>query len=446
MTDDQKNKSLIRSIEEQAESTLQSLRRLRELKAKQLDREKNLRQVEASLFEAFKEIIKGKKYFRLEHIDKLEVPYNIAIVLTAKNSGKTTELYREINRIIKRKERFIYGRVYKLELQSAIHQFEADATSPVVLLHSNGRFYFYTKEDVQRWRDMRMADDESPDLMEYCRNPRVTDMEKAGFKPVGLGYTFTNSNMLGGMNYEKYSTIIFDEILSYSPINRINDAVLHSWEASVSTIARNKPDIKIILCGNLLNVPEHPILDFYGVDVSDNLRVVRRGEKGECTILFVNAGGLYGGSFKNQAAATKHGDIERQAFLSDNKVIKTSTRVLDPVLFDSFEYETAFAVNMPDEAVFVELRSIEDKDDGVTYCVRCGNLKATTIMDGDIYTDDPAIYNKYENVTPRYDIRSVFNVPYRLYKTRSLYYDSLASLENYSAMLEKWKKTYSFSK
>lgn len=46
--------------------------------------------------------------------------------------------------------------------------------------------------------------------------------------PVGRCFTFFDSNRLSGGEYEDYTTIFFDEVLSYSPINRINDQVMHA--------------------------------------------------------------------------------------------------------------------------------------------------------------------------------------------------------------------------
>lgn len=188
--------------------------------------------------------------------------------------------------------------------------------------------------------------------------------------------------------------------------------------------------------GNLLDVPEHPILNFYGVSVDDELRIIKRGENGECTILFVNSGGLYEATFKNQAGVTKHGDIEHQAFLKNNRVIKTTPNILTTKIFDEFSFDSAFALDYHPDIFYIELRRLVDQESQSTlYCLRCDILKITTIVQGKIYADDPTIFNTYENTTQKYSIQSMFNNVFRLYRSKSLKFDSASSHDKYRLLL-----------
>lgn len=439
--------NLIELIEAQQQETAEGLEELRKARLIEEQRIKSNRQYESYKWQCFKNIVNGKQYFRMAHIDKLNIKQNILIHLSAKNCGKTTEIYRIMKDCIQKGEKFIYGRVYVQEMHAAVSQFEMDENSPCLILRKDNRFYFYKKDDIYEWQKLKKRQLEDEDENTLIGYPRIIDLQKMGCKPVGLGFTFVNSNTLGGMNYDGFTTIFFDEILSYSPINRINKRVLDAWDASLSTITRKKPDMKIIMMGNLLDVPEHPILKFYGIDIDDNLRIIKRGDNGECTILFINSGGLYTSSFKNQAGVTKHGDLEHQAFLKNNKILKPSTNILSPQLFEKFNYELAFAMELLDGAYLIYLKrateiikdenNIEQKKD--VFCVYCDQLTISTQLNGAIYTDNPNIINKYENTTRRESLISMFNNVYRLYKHRLLKFESVSSMSNYAKIVKQYQ-------
>lgn len=196
----------------------------------------------------------------------------------------------------------------------------------------------------------------------------------------------------------------------------------------MSTIARTKPNIRIRMCGNLLDAPEHPILNYYGVSVDDDLRIIKRGEKQDCTILFINAGGLYGASYKNQAGVTKHADLEHQMFLKNNKMVKPTLNILNTKIFSEFKYEFAFAMDAFPDIWMVHVRALHLEEDDV-YCCSCQKLSMSTLIDGEIFADDPTVYNAFDNITRHGSIKSMFNRVNRLFRARDLKFDTAASLE-----------------
>lgn len=437
-------KSIRSEIDQIKQSNLEGIQEIQKLKQEENRRIQAVRKFEVYKWEQFKEIVKGQPYFRFAHIEELGIKRNFTIHLSAKNTGKTTAIYRKMTEIINKGEKFLYGRVYVNEMFSAMHQFEVDSNCPVVILMKERRWYIYKKQDIQFWKTAKLNEMEEGEEA-LIGMPKISELKKLGIEPVGLGYTFVNSNTLGGMNYEGYSTIFFDEILSYSPINRINKRVLDAWDASISTITRKKPEINVWFMGNLLDVPEHPILKFYGIDIDDDLRIIKRGENEDCTILFINSGGLYEASFRNQAGVTKHGDVEHQAFLKNNKVLKTTPNILSPRIFEGFNFVSAFAMYLAPDVYFVELRRLPPtKREPAQYCIRCDNLTITTITGGKIYSDNPNIYNKFENTTRRVTILSIFNMVYRLYRSKSLKFDTVSSLEKYAVLLTYYRSKYCY--
>lgn len=175
------------------------------------------REYESLKFNQFKRIIAGERYFRIQHFKELGINYQIAIHLSAKNVGKTTELYRLIRACLERRKKFIYGRVTVSELETEVEKFREDDISPVYMVKQGSRYYFYRKEDVNDF----MAD--NPDMI-----PTYTALNKYGCEVVGKGMAFMNSNVLGSGNYKDYDTVFFDEIVSYTPKEYVNTKILYN--------------------------------------------------------------------------------------------------------------------------------------------------------------------------------------------------------------------------
>lgn len=168
-------------------------------------------------FKQFQRIIKGERYFRIAHLKALGIPYNIAIHLSAKNVGKTTELYRLIRDTLEKGKKFIYGRVTVQELETEIDKFAEDALSPVILVKQGTRFYFFNKNAVRE-----LCEDDENFI------PSYKSLLNAGLKVVGKGMTFLGANTLGSGNYADYEMIFFDEIVSYTPKQYVNERILYN--------------------------------------------------------------------------------------------------------------------------------------------------------------------------------------------------------------------------
>lgn len=429
--------NLANRIKSEELQTLKILEDTKKLKREELRKVKNARKLEEYKFDKFKEIIKNEQYFRISHIDALNLNYDICIHLSAKGAGKTTEIYRMITKVLEKGEKFMYGRVQKNELDREAEEFNIREESPVYAIKHNQNWFFFDKSEVINYLKNNIEDLGNGEYSSTI--PTFKKLRDAGLQFVGKGYSFVASNCLSGGKYEGYNTIFFDEILSYSPINRINKKVLDAWDASLHTIQRNKKSLKVYLFGNLQDTPSHPILDHYGIDVSDEFRYITRGddEKG-CKILFVNSGGLYGNTIGHKGGAAHHASAERQAFLKHNRVIKPTGAILTPSIFENMEHNTSFAVDLGplNGVVFVELKQLEDGDDSYN-CICCRPLTISTQIKGEIYTDNPNIYNKFLNTTQRHTIESVFNMVYRLYKYKQLYFDCFESMELYGMVLNQ---------
>lgn len=402
----------------------EGLEKARKLKLKELKAIANQRAYEEAKFEQFKKIIEGQRYFRIEHLEKLKIKYDIAIHLSAKNVGKTTELYRLIRATLQRGKKFIYGRVTVQELETEVEKFREDEMSPVLLVKHDRMFYFFEKSKVM------MLIDENETF-----TPTYKALVGAGLEVVGRGMTFLGSNVLGSGNYTNYDTIFFDEIVSYTPKQYVNDKILYNWGCAVSTILRNKDKLTIIMMGNLQNnITEVPVLTYYDIDIADNLRVIERtmgeGENKEpCTILYVNSGSLYNNSLKNQASVAHHASLDDRLFMEHNKVINPNVKILNRAVVSKMESVCACAVEYLDEFFALELRSFTSPKSEEYFALCVHPMKVTTALNVEIYTHDPVVSNRFSTTIYRKNMRSVYKFMFKLFTGNALYYDCMNSVE-----------------
>lgn len=188
------------------------------------------------------------------------------------------------------------------------------------------------------------------------------------------------------------------------------------------------------MMGNLKNTVEQiPILEYYGIDISDNLRVIKRsmGENSEpCTILYVNSGSLYNNALKNQASVAHHAPLDDRIFMENNRVITTSVKVLTPEIVSKMNSIVACGLEFDDEFVALELREYEEPEtQDKTFALYVLPLKITTVLDSEIFTHDPVVGIKFTKVVYKKNMRSIYKLFYRLFTSKQLYYANSNSLE-----------------
>lgn len=195
------------------------------------------------------------------------------------------------------------------------------------------------------------------------------------------------------------------------------------------------------MMGNLQNnITNVPILSYYGIDIGDNLRVIKRamGSGDPCTILYVNSGSLYNNSLKNQASVAHHASLDDRLFMEHNKIINTNIKVLNASIVGKMKVLCSFAVEYQDGYYALELRGYSDSHDelDVDESVECDYyalciqpLTITTVFKGEAYTHDPLVSNKFTNIIYRKNLRGLYKFVYKLFINNVLYYDSANSLE-----------------
>lgn len=432
--------SLKDKINELEQTNLEGLERAKQLSLREQEAIYAQRHYESEKFNEFKRIISGQRYFRIKHLQDLNIPYNIAIHLSAKNVGKTTELYRLISECLSRNKKFIYGRVTVGELETEIEKFGEDSLSPVILVKNYYRYYFFKKEDVETFNAL------NPDVL-----PTYSKLIKMGFEVVGKGMTFMGANTLGSGNYEDYEMIFFDEIVSYTPKQYVNERILYNWGVAISTILRNKSNLTVIMMGNLQNnITSVPILKYYGIDIGDNLRIIKRSMGGgePCTILYVNSGSLYNNALKNQASVAHHASLDDRLFMEHNKIINSNAKVLNSAIVGDMESLFACAVELKDVMYALELRcytpnDVEKQlDDTNIFALVVHPLTITTALPCDIYTHDGLVANKFTKTVYKKNLRSFLKTIHNLYIHRQLYFADARSMEIGGLCIDKVVEVY----
>lgn len=435
--------NLVELINERERDIQERLTKIRNAKYLEMMRSTNIKLLEKQKYDEFKEIIKGEKYFRRAHFDKLGIDYDILIHVSSKNAGKTTETYRIIQDCLRKKKKFVFGRIYQNELDNDIGRFELDEMSPVIALKHGQQYKFFKKSDIQRYRELM---EESILLKKTKADPNKITAVKLldkGFDYVGLSMTFMNSNIIGGGNYRDFDCIIFDEILSYAATNRLNDRIRNNWGAAVSTILRNKSNIKIYWFGNLQpDITFSPILQIYGINLDDDLRIIKRGDDEECTILYINSGGLYEGSIVNQGGVTRHTTVEHIAFLESNKPLYGTTKIIGYEAFMKMKTKFAFACNcaLHDAPLVFEVRGWEEEGNRF-WAIHSFFLTVAVCSPEIILTDDDRIYAEFDYVR-KGEVMGIYNLLYNLMNIRKLYYTDSFTMENWTTYCREVRNKY----
>lgn len=208
------------------------------------------------------------------------------------------------------------------------------------------------------------------------------------------------------------------------------------------------------MMGNLQNnITKVPILSYYGIDVQDNLRVIKRSMEGSnepCTILYVNSGSLYNNALKNQASVAHHASLEDRLFMEHNKIINTSVKVLNHSVVADMESIIACAVEFEDEFYALELRGYETEEntklpteeEDQYFALVVHPMTITTALKTDIFTHDPVVGCKFTKVIYRKNMRSIFKFMYKLFVSKLMYFANAHSLDIGIRCLEEIMKPY----
>lgn len=358
-----------------------------------------------TLLKKFKKIVKNKKYFELEDVDKLNCNYNILFFLGKKNIGKTYQLLKLL-KSLKPGEKIIYGRYSDSELKALKQEWNNTPSIPFKIKGND----LYDKEE---------KDEKGKELHR------------------GKLVKFKNLQNTASMQFEGYKLIIFDEIIPYNA-SEMKESEVNTFFLFLSNVERNKDNLKIYLFGN--NNGANPLMSKLKISLTDDLIY-----KEDIKLLFINSKSLYKGieGQKITSNLLKYAQNMLDALL-DNRPLSISDRqITDLDVIDAFE---PMLVVVDNYEVFCIKKKI------VTYAgydVELYLLKydayfnsVTAINDYQtnlIVTFDEYTSNKYDNVIfiDNSTAIGIYNDMMNLIKAKRLYFENEGHIMRFINAMKK---------
>lgn len=313
--------TIIDRKEEREEKTRQQIARFADLYEKELFPPEETCLYEDELYAKLGKIVEGQRKFKIDHIRELGVEFDILIVLSQKNIGKTKAVYRLFREARAREKKVVYIRFSDKSMSKAITEFAVgdfndSLSSPFTLVSTKSGWKLIDKE---------------------------TGEER------GIAIDFKKCNDISGQEYEDYDTIIYDECIPHDTIQYLNREHFEIWGKLPSTITRSKKvGIKVYLFGN--NVVQYgklSILDFYNIDAHShrNLRYIRRANEKTgiaCQILYVSISNDWYEAYDYQPGAAQHAGFEVAQGLSENRIMNYDRNMISESDFGTMDPLFAF--------------------------------------------------------------------------------------------------------
>lgn len=89
----------------------------------------------------FADIVKNESYFRVHHIDRLKLPYDILIFVSEKNIGKSRQMLAAMDDAYDRGKQFVIMRALDNHITLGLNQQLYEDHSNFYLYPSNGKIY-----------------------------------------------------------------------------------------------------------------------------------------------------------------------------------------------------------------------------------------------------------------------------------------------------------------
>lgn len=317
--------NLLEKIQNREEQIVNDLNIIKSLFEAELAQKTTNRALWKKKYAELRAISKNSEYFKLEHINKLNLPYNIVIIVSKKGIGKTKEIYRLFQNIIDKDEKLFYMRHSDAELRTTMWEFseESPLQSPLLIEEKRGKY-------------------------------RLVERGTGIFR--GFATPFKSAQRFGGAEFKDFYNIIFDECITYETRGNNVENFRNIWDAFLMSVVRNKKGVKAFLFGNYLR-RENTILDYYGITPEDDLVYLNREG---CKILYINLRDMYKG-VESQDDIVNQMSFESRSNWLNNKVELFKRNIITEG--DFYVLEEEFNViwsNGPEKILFL-VRRIDEK-------------------------------------------------------------------------------------
>lgn len=255
----------------------------------------------------FKKIVeeerdKGQPFFRLEHVDRLGLEYDLLIFISEKNIGKSHEMLSHMNRAFENGEKFVLMRTLDTQISNGLKTHLNEA-------HSN--FYIYGAEN---------------------RILHKTEINwETGKKSVQAGIAMSLNTCINykGGSFDNYKWLWFDEATDKHDKIGV-ESFRRLFISVINSIERKKKDFKVIITGNTDFDVSHPLFEFLELDPDQNLIYTKRQNPGAdraTRILYINSRGLYKGANESRFIGAG-GDPKAALDAFMNNATKSTDRIV----------------------------------------------------------------------------------------------------------------------
>lgn len=263
----------------------------------------------------FAERVKEEEFFRLHHIDDLNLPYDILIFVSEKNIGKSRQMLTHMNEAYARGKEFVIMRSLQEHLITGL-------ATQLLEIHSN--FKLGANGNILHKSDNDSEAEEENTWGYYNKYKKRTK------KIAGKAMALTTCTKWKGASFDNTEFLWFDEATDEHENVTINEFKTFFIKVA-NSIERRKDNFKIIITGNTDFSTSHPLFEYFELDPEQNLIYTTRkapGANQESRILYINSRGLYKVGAKNSKFIGAGGDPKAALDAFMNNVRSNTDRLV----------------------------------------------------------------------------------------------------------------------
>lgn len=319
--------------------------------------------------------IENNNRFRLKYVFDLNLDWKILILLGKKNIGKTYEFVKLINRLCAEGD----GEVVLLRMQA-----KEIVTGLYPLLN------YDSKSNIR-------IQQKSNSYYELVHKTRKDARDKP--KRCGFAASINSLTSYQGASYDNVKYVIWDECISDDGNLKITQNDLNTFERFLSSVVRDKTDVKVLIFGNLLkkvsNVAGDAVLNHFGIPIEANCKYIQASSGAK--VLFLNTRNMFTGIESQKILAGV--DQATQQSLLDNTINPRGIKTVGKYEFlDAIpNFALLFVYNKIKYIIHIAIPKNPDPNDKEYWIMNLEIFTDNSLYDYEVYTDDPTIYNNYSN-------------------------------------------------
>ena len=219
-------------------------------------------------------------------------------------------------------------------------------------------------------------------------------------KKVGFCCSITTLSTYQGASYDKVKYIIWDECIDDgAATTRTTLTSMKMFERFISSVVRNKLDVKVLIFGNLLEkisgMAGDPVLDHYGISVNCGCKYIPARNSSEATILYLNTKEMFKG-IEVQGVIGGVQSLTSKALLSNQLLPRGIKLISHANHLDCTPYRClVFTYDKKVISIHINITPYKEIQSYYTILVEPFNMKTVY---SNAYTNEAPLYNNYSHV------------------------------------------------